>query len=175
MVQRGEDAAERRRTAIGARLKQARKEKRLTQEGVAEKLGLTRLSVIKHEEGAYEITDEKLARYAELYGKTLHWIRYGPALADDANETGLGDIPAELPKKVRVWIYEFLTDLVRGGATDVEVQRARALLTGPQVVGYLADLTPGALQLTDDEMIAALDQVGKHVIKRVLRKRGRKV
>ena len=62
--------------AIGLRLERARKEKRLTQEGVAEELGLTRLSVIKHEEGAYEITDEKLARYADLWGKTLHWIRY---------------------------------------------------------------------------------------------------
>ena len=62
--------------AIGLRLKQARKEKRLTQDGVAEKLGLTRLSVIKHEDGACEIADEKLARYADLCGMTLHWIRY---------------------------------------------------------------------------------------------------
>jgi transcriptional regulator with XRE-family HTH domain len=175
MTGRGADATERRRKAIGARLRQARKEKRLSQETVAQKLGWTRLTIIKHEEGAYEITDDKLSRYAEVYGKTLHWLRYGPAMADDVESTGVGDIPSELPNAVRVWIYEFLTELVRGGSTDQEVQKARALLTGPAVVGYLNDPTPGALQLTDDEMINALEQVGKHVIRRVLRKRGRKV
>jgi transcriptional regulator with XRE-family HTH domain len=184
MVSRRADAKRTRKSrnptdvAVGARLRSARLELGWTLPDAAKRLGWSRLTVINHEQGDVPVSEEKLARYATVYDRPAHFLRYGLGAGDatpNDDVTSLGQITPSLPEKVRVWIYEFLTELVRGGASEREVQQARALLTGPSVVGYLNDPTSGALQLTEEEMISALEQVGKHVIKRVLRKRGRRV
>jgi transcriptional regulator with XRE-family HTH domain len=166
---------------VGGRLRSARLEHGWTLPDAAKRLGWSRLSVINHEQGDVPVSEEKLARYATVYDRPVHWLRYGLGAGDDVagvtdeGGSGVGHITKALPERVRIWIYEFLVELVKGGASEREVQQARALLTNPPLTSYLQDGTPGVAQLTDEQIITMLEAIGKHVIKRVLRTRGRRV
>lgn len=59
---------------VGERLKQARKAKGLTQNQVAEILGVVRSTVTQHERGFCNITHTVAKKYATLYDVTLDYL-----------------------------------------------------------------------------------------------------
>ena len=67
--------------AIGEKIAQARREKRLTQEELADRLGVSRQAVSKWESGAAQPETDKLARLSGLLGVSCDYL-----LCDDAAE-----------------------------------------------------------------------------------------
>ena len=67
--------------AIGEKIAQARREKRLTQEELADRLGVSRQAVSKWESGAALPETDKLARLSGLLGVSCDYL-----LCDDASE-----------------------------------------------------------------------------------------
>ena len=67
--------------AIGEKIAQARREKRLTQEELADRLGVSRQAVSKWESGAAQPETDKLARLSGLLGVSCDYL-----LCDDASE-----------------------------------------------------------------------------------------
>lgn len=67
--------------AIGEKIAQARREKRLTQEELADRLGVSRQAVSKWESGAAQPETDKLARLSGLLGVSCDYL-----LCDDAEE-----------------------------------------------------------------------------------------
>ena len=59
---------------LGARLKGARKKVGLTQESVAESIGVSWMTVHRWEHEQRTISEERLERVSRLYGKTLRWF-----------------------------------------------------------------------------------------------------
>ncbi|MEF2279442.1 XRE family transcriptional regulator [Deinococcus sp. YIM 134068] len=59
-------------TALGARLQNARKAARRTQQEAADALGVARTTLVAIEKGQRRITPEELVALAELYGANLH-------------------------------------------------------------------------------------------------------
>lgn len=64
-------------TAIHSHLKQLRQDRGMTQETVAQRMGLTRQAVSSHESGRTRPDLDTLMRYAEVYDVDLHDILYG--------------------------------------------------------------------------------------------------
>ena len=59
------------------RLKQARKDLRLTQEFVAKHMGMARTTIVAIEAGKRDVTAEELAAFSELYGIPMEEIIHG--------------------------------------------------------------------------------------------------
>ena len=66
--------------SFGKRLKEARKEKKLTQEYVANLLGIDDTTISKYENDKSELDNETLNRLCELYGINTHWVHTGEEL-----------------------------------------------------------------------------------------------
>jgi Zn-dependent peptidase ImmA (M78 family)/transcriptional regulator with XRE-family HTH domain len=68
---------------IAKRLRQARDEAGLTQQQVADWLGVRRPGVAEIEAGRRAVKTEELARLASLYGRSIAWLSGADALAED--------------------------------------------------------------------------------------------
>jgi Zn-dependent peptidase ImmA (M78 family)/transcriptional regulator with XRE-family HTH domain len=71
------------RTALARRLKAARGEAGLTQEQVADYLGIRRPAIPEIEAGKRAVKSTELVRLAELYGKSIRWFVQGTEAAED--------------------------------------------------------------------------------------------
>lgn len=72
--------------SFGKRLKEARKTKKLTQEYVANLLGIDDTTISKYENDKSEPDNETLNKLCELYGVNTHWIHTGDG------QKGLSDV-----------------------------------------------------------------------------------
>lgn len=72
---------------ISYRLKELRKEKKLTQAKVAQSLGTTQQSYARWENGKVTPTSEKLAQIAKFYGVTTDYL-----LGDQSEEVDLSNV-----------------------------------------------------------------------------------
>lgn len=61
----------------GERLRSLRKREKLSQEVTAEEIGVSRVMLTKYETGAHPIPDHVIERFAQRFGVTPAWIRYG--------------------------------------------------------------------------------------------------
>ena len=59
---------------LGARLKDARHGVRMTQEAVAETIGVSWMTVHRWEHEQRTISEDKLERISKLYGKSVRWF-----------------------------------------------------------------------------------------------------
>lgn len=59
---------------LGARLKDARHGVRMTQEAVAETIGVSWMTVHRWEHEQRTISEDKLERISKLYGKSMRWF-----------------------------------------------------------------------------------------------------
>jgi PAS domain S-box-containing protein len=84
---------------VGRRIAQARKEAGLTQQELADRVGVTRRSVQGYESGAIA-PYRHLDRLAEVLGRSREWL-----VSD-----GTGDVPAELKAELRDLIREELLE-----------------------------------------------------------------
>ncbi|MDO4546206.1 MAG: helix-turn-helix transcriptional regulator [Bacillota bacterium] len=62
---------------MNERLKDARKNLRLSQEFVAKQVGITRTSIVAIEAGTRKVSTEELTKFAELYGVSPEELLYG--------------------------------------------------------------------------------------------------
>ena len=68
---------------LGSRLQQARKARRLTQQEVADTLGVARTTIVAMEKGERRVQPAELIRLADLYGRQVHdLIRQRPTQQD---------------------------------------------------------------------------------------------
>ena len=59
---------------LGGRLQRARKETGLSQEKVAERIGVSWMTVHRWERSQRSISEEHLGRVSELYGRPVRWF-----------------------------------------------------------------------------------------------------
>lgn len=71
------------RDQLSRRLKSAREETGLTQQQVADWLGIRRPAIAEMETGARAVKSEELVRLAALYGRSLSWLVEGELGAED--------------------------------------------------------------------------------------------
>ena len=162
--------------AIGHALRTARVNAGRSQQWVADKLGVSRQTVLAWEQGQQTPSEVNRARIGQLLGlgaDEVDSLTHGNFAVERAEPSA--SINRTLPQAAREWVADFLAKITKGGATDLEVDEARTVLTSPQLTAYLAGGALRAAQLTDEEVIGALKAVGEHAILRVLRKRGRNV
>lgn len=62
---------------MNERLKQVRKSLKLSQEFVAEQLGMARTTIVAIEAGTRKVTTDELKEFSELYGVTIDELLYG--------------------------------------------------------------------------------------------------
>lgn len=167
---------------MGERIQRARERAGWSQKQLGDAIGKSRLTIHNYEHGKSTPGPVERQAIAEALHVPLDYIEGRMDSLTSSTEPGgavdeAGQIivPRSLPHRVRVWVYQFLLQLVEGGATDDEVREARALLTAPAITGYLADGAPRAASLSEAEIIESLEAIGEHVIRRVLRKHGRDV
>lgn len=105
---------------LGDRLRFARDAAGLSQEAVAEMVGVSWMTVHRWEHGQRTISDEKLARLSEIYGKDVRWfltLEEGDLeMPNGRYETArrLYRRIAEAPEKYQVMIERVVTDILEG-------------------------------------------------------------
>lgn len=96
-------------TTFGIRLKQARKNKRLTQNEVADQLGIDFTTVSKYENDKSQPDNDTLRELAGLYEVSLDWLLTGQAAnAIAANRIWVNGRPEELTDAEAVYLLESL-------------------------------------------------------------------
>lgn len=96
-------------TTFGVRLKQARKNKRLTQNEVADQLGIDFTTVSKYENDKSQPDNDTLRELAGLYEVSLDWLLTGQtASAIAANRIWVNGRPEELTDAEAVYLLESL-------------------------------------------------------------------
>jgi transcriptional regulator with XRE-family HTH domain len=147
---------------LAANIRKARRRKDLTQEQVADLLGVHPVTVSKWERGVLELDEDALERLGRLLGVSPSVLRYG-----DANEPerpiATSD-PLRAPR-VRAWLADFRAELTNADATDEEIENAIALVTAPQVFTHWSG---GRLQeFSEDETIEAMESLAEVVRQRL--------
>jgi transcriptional regulator with XRE-family HTH domain len=150
---------------LAANLKARREAARLSLAQVAAAVGVTKGAVHGWEKGA-QPEQETLERLAELYETTVRELRFGP---DPIAVREPPPVSYGLPQPLRVWIHEFLTDLVRANVSDREVEVARTSLTNPEFFRFFVGGEPA--DADEEQAMKALVGYGE-AIKDTLRSRG---
>lgn len=78
--------------SLGKRLKESRKNKRMTQEHVSKMIGIDFTTVSKHENDKSEPDNATLEKYSKLYGVNAHWLLYGEGSKDIINDQARNDV-----------------------------------------------------------------------------------
>ncbi|MBW5447033.1 helix-turn-helix domain-containing protein [Cohnella sp. CFH 77786] len=120
-------------TTFGTRLKQARKSKRLTQNEVAEQLGIDFTTVSKYENNKSQPDNEKLRELAGLYEVSLDWLltgRIGEGIS--ANRLWVNGQPEELTDEEALHLLESL-EMFRLLKAKRKKSKAAAGQTNPEI------------------------------------------
>lgn len=121
--------------AIGEKIAQARREKRLTQEELADRLGVSRQAVSKWESGAALPETDKLARLSGLLGVSCDYLLCDDAAEEQKNASGRPRQEAEAGQ----------TDQVKMEEKDARCLPRRRPLTGGGVAVVAILVVAGAL------------------------------
>lgn len=96
-------------TTFGVRLKQARKNKRMTQNDVADRLGIDFTTVSKYENDKSQPDNETLRELAGLYEVSLDWLLTGQtAKGISPNRIWVNGQPEELTDAEALYLLESL-------------------------------------------------------------------
>lgn len=74
---------------LGARLKQAREAKNLTQDELAERALTTQQTISRLELGDRNVSDELVVRLANVLGVSPSWLKFGRAELDDVTDADM--------------------------------------------------------------------------------------
>lgn len=117
---------------LGARLKDARHGVRLTQEAVAESIGVSWMTVHRWEHEQRTISEDKLERISKLYGKSVRWfltIEEGDLDPPDVRSEAARRIyhrVSEAPIKYHSMLERVVEDLLEGlESTDGTMKKRR--------------------------------------------------
>lgn len=168
---------------LGDRLKTARGAKGLSQQEVADAVGVNRVRVSTWENDGHKPSAENLNALAALFGTTSRTLLTGePDIQPRTENVSRGTLSEpfaiiprharNLPLSVREFLAEFRLRLTKGGATDEEIAEADKLLLAPDVFSYFAG---GKLNEYDEEdVLDGMRSMAEAVVRRLKRK-GRKI
>lgn len=114
------------RKKIGQSIARARQEANLTQEHVAEKLGIGPEAVSRLERGVGSITAERLVVLAEMFGCRSDQLLLGASLRQDDQAAALAQLLDGLAPADRAFVLdsaERLADFLRSKAAEPEAHR----------------------------------------------------
>ena len=84
---------------LGARLKAARHGVHMAQEAVAEKIGVSWMTVHRWEHEQRTISEDKLERISKLYGKSIRWF-----LTIEEGDLDPPDMRSEAARRIYHWV-----------------------------------------------------------------------
>jgi len=149
----------------------------LTQKQLADRLGISRLTVNRWTTGKAPIPNKHFPRIESITGRSREWIETGketarkaPAVREAAVSFGAPRAATGLPLRVRIWLQEFLLKITRLGATEDELTRAQALLTGPEILTWYVGGYPE--EFDEDQVLEGMAAIGVF-IERQIRKRAK--
>ena len=118
-------------------LKKLRVQRGLTQQDVADELGVTKSTISKYEKGLRSINQIHIARLSQLYGVTKSYILWGANCVDSDNgqpvDVPVEDIPDE--KRIQLAYHERLDKLsfqLNEDGVKKLIERAKELLEIPR-------------------------------------------
>ncbi len=164
--------------AVSSAIRAGRKRLGLTQEDLAETLGVHPMTVSEWERGVAQPKDVQIEKLAELLDTTPAALRYG---ANGSQSQTVRESPAEyrvpaisrgLPKSVRVWLHGFLLELAGADVPDEQIESVKAALTSQETFSFFVGKQPS--DYTDAEIIDGLKALAL-AIRNVLRERGYKI
>lgn len=94
--------------SLPERLREARKYLKLSQEFVADQLGLPRTAITAIECGQRQISTDELGKFSELYGLTLDELLYGESEKEDIDARVFARLYAELPEDDKLEIQNLI-------------------------------------------------------------------
>ena len=104
---------------LGGRLRDARNEAGLTQETVAESIGVSWMTVHRWEHDQRTISEDRLNSLCQLYGKTLRWF-LTPGEGDLDSPNGADDVAwriyqrvSEAPRKYHTMLERAVDDMLK--------------------------------------------------------------
>ena len=166
---------------LGDNLRIARNAAGLDQQEVADRLGVTRVTVSNHERGATQPDDEVLAAYAKLYRVTLSQLRYGhsPIVAYDTVREQLRAIREEpggvdgLLRLLRGIVARYEIESLQAGATNRELDFVRATLLAPETAHMLSDGYDGTEEFfaaQENEILQLIHALNSWLLQRISRR-----
>jgi transcriptional regulator with XRE-family HTH domain len=179
---------------LGARLKAARITKQLSQQQVAEAVGVNRVRVSNWETDQHKPGAENLEALAALYGTTTRALLYGepdaPTRTKNVSretsenwarrrreeDTAAYRAPRHLrnlPQEIRVFLDELRLRFSKANVPEEEVERAMALLRRPEIFSWYSTGEPRDLEPA--KVLRTMKAITELVILPELRERGRKV
>ncbi|HET8778007.1 MAG TPA: helix-turn-helix transcriptional regulator [Candidatus Limnocylindria bacterium] len=152
---------------IGEELRRRREEMGLQQSEVAERLGVSRVSVSNWERDVTMPLEENFEQLAKLFGTTVRDLRYPPTVAIVNAEiplrieahatTGGPKQEAESvswPQAARVLVRRFELEAAESGASDEDLDFVRRVLTSPE--SYLMYAGGRAREMTEAELLVEM-------------------
>lgn len=179
--------------AFGRRLQEAMARKGLKNPDVATALGVHPTTVSKWRNGTQPVEPLRMAPLAKFLGVTEVWLRLGDDFIAEGHAPTVDVAPVNerlvvretaqayvvprharnLPLSVREYLAEFHVRLVKGGASEDEIDEALALLRSPDVFSYFKggklaeyneeDVLDGMRSLAEDVVIPRLQKLGRKV------------
>ena len=128
---------------IGEKIAKARREKRLTQEELADRLGVSRQAVSKWESGAALPETDKLARLSGLLGVSCDYLLCDDASEEQGNAFGRPKQEAEAGQTYQVKTEEkdarslYRRPLTSGGVAVVAILVVAGGVVGAAVGGHI--------------------------------------
>lgn len=95
---------------MNKRLKQARKNLQLSQEDVANRLGITRTAIAALEAGKRQITVDELLQLCKIYGVTADELLYGDA-SEKQEEKAFTEAFSKLSDEDKKEVWDFMKKL----------------------------------------------------------------
>lgn len=177
------------KSQLGENLRRARRAADLTQQQVADKLGVTKQTISDQERGEATPNGKNLQALADLYGTSEAELRYGAELAREfhraiVESSGLVSeqlpdpgyyrprVALGIPQRIRVWLQGFLLELTKAGVTEEEVDGIRRILSADELYRYYAGGDPK--EYSEDETLEGI-QAHAEAFRRDLRRRGYKL
>lgn len=172
-------------------IKRQREKLGITQAELAQRLGVHKQTVVKYEAGAISLPSGRLSALAhalelpidELF-RVAADLKGASVPQDDDEMAREADELARLsrsaprharalPLSVREYLGEFRLRLIRGGASDEEIDEALSLMQSPQLFTFYKG---GALsEFNEDQVLRGMKAIGEGVVIPELNERGRKI
>jgi transcriptional regulator with XRE-family HTH domain len=105
------------KVSFGYRLQQARKNKKLTQKEVADRLGIHNTTISKYENNESEPDNQTLMKLTDLYDVDATWLITGAVVKNDGESIYLANLTAKI-----------LSDVVNETGIDLSIPGNKELL-----------------------------------------------
>jgi transcriptional regulator with XRE-family HTH domain len=161
-------------TSYGKRISAARKKKGLDQADLAKAAKVHVKTVSRWENDRQRPERDQEDALVEVLDVTREWLRgqeqrraTGLAMVRETPRVALG-----IPQRIRIWLQEFLLELVTAGVSEDDVDRVRRILSSDEMYRYYAGGEPK--EYSEDETLEGI-QAHAEAFRREFRRRGYKI